>query len=57
MENRSHALIAGLFTLLLIAAGAIGAIWVSKQNIPLVPYELVATSPVTGLSSMSEVPS
>ena len=35
MENRSHALIAGLFTLLLIVAGAIGAIWVSKKNIPL----------------------
>ena len=55
MENRSHALIAGLFTLLLIVAGAIGAIWVSKKNIPLMPYELVATSPVTGLSVQSAV--
>ena len=55
MENRSHALIAGLFTLLLLAAGAIGAVWVSKKNIPLMPYELVATSPVTGLSVQSAV--
>ena len=55
MENRSHALIAGLFTLLLIVAGAIGAIWVSKKNVPLMPYELVATSPVTGLSVQSAV--
>ena len=55
MENRSHALWAGLFTLLLIVAGAMGAVWVSKKNIPLMPYELVATSPVTGLSVQSAV--
>ena len=55
MENRSHALIAGLFTLLLVIAGAIGAVWVSKKNVPLLPYELVATSPVTGLSVQSTV--
>jgi phospholipid/cholesterol/gamma-HCH transport system substrate-binding protein len=55
MENRSHALLAGLFTLLLVIAGAIGAVWVSKKNVPLLPYELVATSPVTGLSVQSAV--
>lgn len=55
MENRSHALLAGLFTLLLVIAGAIGAVWVSKKNVPLIPYELVASSPVTGLSVQSVV--
>jgi phospholipid/cholesterol/gamma-HCH transport system substrate-binding protein len=55
MENRSHALLAGLFTLLLVMAGAIGAVWVSKKNVPLIPYELVASSPVTGLSVQSAV--
>jgi phospholipid/cholesterol/gamma-HCH transport system substrate-binding protein len=55
MENRSHALLAGLFTLLLVIAGAIGAVWVSKKNVPLIPYELVASSPVTGLSVQSAV--
>jgi phospholipid/cholesterol/gamma-HCH transport system substrate-binding protein len=55
MENRSHALIAGLFTLLLVIASAIGAVWVSKKNVPLIPYELVASSPVTGLSVQSAV--
>ena len=55
MENRSHALLAGLFTLLLVIAGAIGAVWVSKKNVPLIPYELVASSPVTGLSVQSTV--
>lgn len=55
MENRSHALLAGLFTLLLVISGAIGAVWVSKKNVPLIPYELVASSPVTGLSVQSAV--
>ena len=55
MENRSHALLAGLFTLLLVIAGALGAVWVSKKNVPLIPYELVASSPVTGLSVQSAV--
>lgn len=55
MENRSHALLAGLFTLLLVIAGGIGAVWVSKKNVPLIPYELVASSPVTGLSVQSAV--
>ena len=55
MENRSHALLAGLFTLLLVIASAITAIWISKQNLPRIPYELIATSPVTGLSVQSQV--
>jgi len=55
MENRSHALLAGLFTLLLLIAAAVTAIWVSKQNLPRIPYELIATSPVTGLTVQSQV--
>lgn len=55
MENRSHALLAGLFTLLLVIAAGVTAIWVSKQNLPRIPYELIATSPVTGLSVQSKV--
>lgn len=55
MENRSHAMLAGLFTLVFLVAAAIAAIWISKKNVPLKPYELVATSPVTGLSVQSQV--
>lgn len=55
MENRSHALLAGLFALLLTIAAGVTAIWVSKQNLPRIPYELIATSPVTGLSVQSQV--
>ena len=55
MENRSHALMAGLFVVLLSIAAAAAAIWISKKNIPLIPYELVSISPVTGLSVQSQV--
>ncbi len=55
MENRSHALLAGLFTLVLVIAAAAVSIWISKQNLPRVPFELIATSPVTGLSVQSQV--
>jgi phospholipid/cholesterol/gamma-HCH transport system substrate-binding protein len=49
MENRSHALAAGLFTLILGAALAAVVLWFSKDDIRLVPYVMTTTSPVTGL--------
>jgi phospholipid/cholesterol/gamma-HCH transport system substrate-binding protein len=55
MENRSHAMLAGLFTLFLLICAALAAIWISKKNVPLKPFELVASSPVTGLSVQSQV--
>lgn len=55
MENRSHAMLAGLFTIVFLIAAAVAAIWISKKNVPLKPYELVASSPVTGLSVQSQV--
>jgi len=55
MENRSHAMLAGIFTLVFLIAAAVAAIWISKKNIPLKPFELVASSPVTGLSVQSQV--
>jgi phospholipid/cholesterol/gamma-HCH transport system substrate-binding protein len=55
MENRSHAMLAGLFTLVFLIGAAVAAIWISKKNVPLVVFELVASSPVTGLSVQSQV--
>jgi len=49
MENRAHALAAGLFTLVLGAALAAVALWFSKDELKLIPYALATTSPVTGL--------
>ena len=49
MENRAHALAAGLFTLVLGAALAAVALWFGKDDIKLVPYVMTTMSPVTGL--------
>jgi phospholipid/cholesterol/gamma-HCH transport system substrate-binding protein len=49
MENRAHALAAGLFTLVLGAALAAVALWFSKDDLKLVPYMMSTTSSVTGL--------
>jgi phospholipid/cholesterol/gamma-HCH transport system substrate-binding protein len=49
MENRAHALAAGLFTLVLGAAMAFVALWFSKDDLQLIPYMMSTTSSVTGL--------
>lgn len=55
MENKSHALIAGLFTLFLGVALALAAIWLSRDTTVRVPYELVTRSSIAGLSTQSAV--
>src|SRR5471032_2603038 len=49
MENRAHALEAGLFTLLLGAALVAVALWFSKDDLKLIPYAMTTSSSVTGL--------
>jgi len=49
MENRAHALAAGLFTLVLGAALAAVALWFSKDDVKLMPYVMTTSSSVTGL--------
>jgi phospholipid/cholesterol/gamma-HCH transport system substrate-binding protein len=49
MENRAHALAAGLFTLLLGAALVAVASWFSKDDLKLIPYVMTTSSSVTGL--------
>lgn len=55
MENRSHALLAGLFVLVLLIAAAIAAIWLGRKDVTYLPYELVSKYPVAGLSIQSQV--
>lgn len=55
MENRSHALIAGLFLIVLVAVAAVLAIWLGRKNVTYEPYELVSKYPVAGLSVQSQV--
>ncbi len=56
MENRAHALMAGLFTIVLVA-GVIGAVvWLShKGREPALPYILVSRTSVAGLNPQAAV--
>jgi len=55
MENRSHALIAGLFTLFLLTAGVLVVLWLSRDDADLVPYDLVTFDSVQGLTPQADV--
>lgn len=55
MENKSHALIAGLFTVALGIALGMCALWLSRDRTVRVDYELVTRSSVAGLASESPV--
>ena len=55
MENKAHALAAGLFTLLLGAAVVVAAMWFSGETYEKVYYVLESKSPVTGLYEQAYV--
>ncbi len=55
MENRSYALMAGLFTLALIAAAVLVALWLGHDKTAVVVYELVSSDSVGGLTAQSAV--
>jgi phospholipid/cholesterol/gamma-HCH transport system substrate-binding protein len=55
MENRSHALAAGLFTLLLVAAMIAVALWFRHDTTLRDPVVLVATTSVSGLNVQAAV--
>lgn len=55
MENRSHALLAGLFTLVLLIAAAAVAFWLGRDRTTLLPYELLSSQSVSGLSPQAPV--
>jgi phospholipid/cholesterol/gamma-HCH transport system substrate-binding protein len=55
MESRSHALLAGAFTLLLLAAVILIAVVINRDRTTLTPYEIVSTTAVSGLSAQSTV--
>ena len=55
MENRSHALIAGFFTIALLIIASLLAIWLGRDKIQRVPYEIVTQSAVSGLNLQAAV--
>lgn len=55
MENKAHALLAGLFTLALLAAAVVIAMWLGRDETELVPYEIATKLSVPGLSPQAAV--
>ena len=55
MENRAHALAAGLFTILLGAAMVATVIWFGKDELQMLPYTMFTTGSVTGLKHEAPV--
>jgi phospholipid/cholesterol/gamma-HCH transport system substrate-binding protein len=49
VENRAHALAAGLFTLVLAAALLAAGLWFRRDNISFAQYLVTTTSSVSGL--------
>lgn len=49
MENRAHALAAGLFTIVLGAALIFAVMWFNKDDVKLDRYDIVTTQSVSGL--------
>jgi phospholipid/cholesterol/gamma-HCH transport system substrate-binding protein len=55
MENKAHALIAGLFTLALLTAAVLVALWFNRDRIDRVPYQLATKLSVPGLNPQAAV--
>ncbi|GGD01631.1 MlaD family protein [Undibacterium terreum] len=55
MENRSHALIAGFFTIGLVVATILIAVWFGRDKIQRVPYEIATKMSVAGLNLQAAV--
>lgn len=55
MENRSHALLAGIFTLLLTIGIVAAAMWLNRDTQERVPYVLATEGTVAGLNPQAAV--
>lgn len=55
MENRSHALMTGLFTIALLVAAVLFGVWFNRDRVERVPYLLATTLSVPGLNPQAAV--
>jgi len=55
MENKSHAVIAGLFTIAMLAAVILAAIWLNRDREVRVPYQIATRLSVPGLNPQATV--
>lgn len=55
MENKAHALIAGIFTLVLLTAAVLIGLWLNRDRVERVPYQLATKLSVPGLNPQAAV--
>jgi len=55
MENRSHALMTGFFTIALLAAAILVGLWLNRDRTKQVPYEIVTSQTIPGLNPQAAV--
>ncbi len=55
MENRSHALMTGFFTIALLIGAVLAGIWFNRDRVERVPYLLATTLSVPGLNPQASV--
>lgn len=55
MENKAHALAAGLFTIILVAATVLLGIWLKRDRVDWVPYQIATKLSVPGLNPQAAV--
>lgn len=55
MENKSHALIAGAFTIVLLAASVLIGMWLNRDQVDWVPYQIATKLSIAGLNPQATV--
>lgn len=55
MENRSHALMTGVFTIALVIAAVLAGIWLNRDRAETLPFEIVTTQSIPGLNPQATV--
>ncbi len=55
MENKSHALMAGLFTIVLLIAAVLIGLWLNRDRVEWVPYQIATKLSIPGLNPQADV--
>lgn len=55
MENRSHALMTGIFTLVLLAAAILAGLWFNRDRTERIPFQIATTQSIPGLNPQATV--
>jgi phospholipid/cholesterol/gamma-HCH transport system substrate-binding protein len=55
MENRSHALMTGFFTIALLIAAVLAGVWFNRDRVERAPYQIATTESIPGLNPQAAV--